>query len=108
MFPILLNPLPLLLVLSTAFGVLFHDTQVDAATKRYLAVPVTIVAYANTDMSIKMNDPHVHVEDGSSNLGGNQMGSQEARTQTRDGDKKYVQKRTSLEAYGSEYIWPST
>lgn len=108
MFPIIINPLPLLIVLSTAFGVLFHDTQVDAATKRFLSVPVTIVAYANTDMSIKMNDPHIHTVDGSYILGGSQLKGDQPRTQTRNDDKKYVtQKRSSLQDYGSEYIWPS-
>jgi hypothetical protein len=109
MFPLLINPLPVLLTLSTAFGVLVHDTQLDAAAKTALTVPVTIAAYAGAEYVTKMNDPHIHNERASFSNGLSELKGEQPRTQTRGGDdKKYVvQKKSNVHSYGSEYIWPS-
>ena len=109
MFPILINPLPVLLTLSTAFGVLVHDTQLDMAAKTALTAPIVVVAYAGADMAMKMNDPHIHNERVSFSNGVRELKGEQPRTQTRNGDdKKYlVQKKSSTLSYGSEYIWPS-
>lgn len=110
MYPILINPIPLLLTLSTAFGVLMHDTQLDTAAKTALTTPVSIVGFLGSEGSLKFNDPHVHNESSSMSQGVRDLKDVNPRTQTRGGDdKKYViQKKSSLQSYGSEYIWPST
>ncbi|MBC7869019.1 hypothetical protein H7X69_02485 [Candidatus Saccharibacteria bacterium] len=109
MFPLLINPLSLLLTLSTAFGVLVHDTQLDTAAKTALTVPIAIVAYGGTDMVMKMNDQHIHNERVSLSQSLGQLKGEQPRTQTRGGDDKkyFVQKKSSVHSYGSEYVWPS-
>lgn len=109
MFPLPLNPLPLLVTISTAFGVLIHDTQLDVMAKTALTTPMAIVGYVGVDAAMKMNDPHVHNERVSLSHSMRVMKGSQPRTQTRGGDdKKYViQKKSSVHSYGSEYIWPS-
>ena len=110
MFPLLINPLPLLLTLSTAFGVLVHDTQLDMAAKTALTVPIAIVAYGGADMTMKINDQHIQNERVSMSQRLGELKGDQPRTQTRGGDDKkyFVQKKSSVHSYGSEYIWPST
>lgn len=109
MFPLLINPLPLLLTLSTAFGVVVHDTQLDMAAKTAMTIPIAIIGFVGTEVSLKLNDPHVHNESASVSQSVRELKAANPRTQTRGGDdKKYViQKKASLQSYGSEYIWPS-
>jgi len=110
MYPLLINPIPLLLTLGTAFGVLVHDTQMDAAAKTALTTPISIVGFLGNEGSLKLNDPHIHTESLSISQGVRDLKDVNPRTQTRGGDdKKYViQKKSSIHSYGSEYIWPST
>lgn len=109
MFPLLINPLPLIFTISTVFGVLVHDTQLDTAAMTALTVAVPIVGYVGSGVSLKLNDPHIHNESISVAQGVRELKDDNPRTQTRGGDdKKYViQKKASLQSYGSEYIWPS-
>jgi len=110
MLPLLINPLPLLLTISTVFGVLVHDTQLDMAAMTALTVAVPIVGYVGNGVSLKLNDPHIHNESVSVSQSVRDLKDNTPRTQTRGGDdKKYViQKKSSIHSYGSEYIWPST
>ena len=108
MFPLSINPLPILLTLSTAFGVLVHDTQIDAAARSVLTTPISIVSYSSADLLTKMNDPHIHNERASVSRSVDDMQPAQPRTPTRSDDKKYVgQKKSAVLSYGSEYIWPS-
>lgn len=109
MYPLLINPIPLLLTLSAAFGVLIHDTQVDRAASTIMSTPVAIVSSGESGVSSKMNDLHVHSERVSVPQNVDELKTSQPRTKPRDGDdKKYVvQKKSSLSLYGSEYIWPS-
>lgn len=109
MNPILLSPLPFLITLSTAFGVVIHDTQLDMAAKTALTIPYAVVDFAGSEMSMKFNDPHTHSENSSVTQNLRDMKADQPRTQTRGGDdKKYVvQKKSSVHSFGSEYIWPS-
>lgn len=63
MFPLLLNPIIILMSLSTAMGVLIHDTRLDKATTAAIALPAIM---ANYDINSKFlnfgSDPHTHVE----------------------------------------------
>lgn len=102
MFPFVINPLPILLTLTTTFGVLVHDTQIDQATSIAIALPVAVATYGVADVSLKLNDLHVHAERVS-------FSSRQPSTQPRSNDdKKYiVAKKYSLNSFGGEYSWPS-
>lgn len=103
MFPLLLNPLPVLLTLSTTFGVLVHDLHLDQVTS--VATVPAIVAVAGVgfiDPNLKWNE-HVHPEKSSVRINGSQP-----RVQPRSEDKKYVShKKYTSNAYSSDYSWPS-
>lgn len=103
------NLLPLLFTLSTAFGVLVHDTQLDRATATALSAPVAIINVAAADSSLKSSDLHVHSERASFSRSISELDGSQPRTQTRNGDdKKYVvQKKLSSSSTDSEYSWPS-
>jgi hypothetical protein len=108
MFPLLINPLPILLTLSAAFGVLVHDTQIDAAARTVLTTPIAIVGNMESELLTKMNDPHINNERASVSRGVDDLRPTQPRTPSRSDDKKYVvQKKSSVLSYGSEYIWPS-
>lgn len=109
MFPLLINPIPLIITLSTAFGVLIHDTQIDKATSTALTMPALIAAYGAADIALKLNDPHVHNERASLSEGVRDLKASQPRVQPRNGDdKKYVtQKKSAVTTFGSEYSWPS-
>lgn len=107
MLPLLINPLPIFLTLMTSFGVLFHDTQVDHATSKALAVPATVLNVNSSEL-LRPNDPHVHTEQ--INANNIQLsGTDQPRTQTRrDKDKEYISvKKYVSDGMGSEYSWPS-
>jgi hypothetical protein len=110
MFPLLINPLPLLLTLTTSFGVLFHDSQLDRASSIALSLPVAFAAVGSADLSFKLNDPHLHAERISIAQRFEQLRSSQPRIQTRNSeDKKYIStKKFSSDTDGSEYRWPST
>jgi hypothetical protein len=109
MSPILINPLSLILTLATSFGVLLHDTQLDRATSISLALPTTFATIKVNDISIKLSDPHLHVEliSYTENIDGLRLA--QPRIQPRSGEeKRYVaSKKFSSDTEGSEYIWPS-
>lgn len=102
MFPLAINPLPVLLTLTTTFGVLVHDTQIDQATTVALALPAIVASYGAADISLKLNDPHTHVKRVS-------FASRQQSTQPRNSDdKKYiVAKKYSSNGFGGDYSWPS-
>lgn len=102
MFPLLLNPLPILITITTTFGVLLHDTHIDRAATAALALPVAIVAIGAIDKALKLNDPHTHTSRFVLATGSN------PRTPARDDDKKYVSvKKYVSDGMGSQYHWPS-
>ena len=63
---LLLSPLSIFLSLSTATGVLVHDTRVDKATLTVLSAASGTSANANSEASVKLvnhaTDSHTHVE----------------------------------------------
>ena len=94
MFSALLNPLAILISLSTATGVLVHDMHIDAAASAVVAMPATI---GNYDISSKLagfGDAHTHVERGAMAQAIINLQGQNPRIQPRVEDKKYLlQKR---------------
>jgi len=109
MFPILINPLTLLLSLTASFGVLVHDTNIDRAASIAISMPIGLAVVASVDSSFKFSDQHTHTERVSYASAIHQIGSEQPRTQTRNGDdKKYIfNKKYVSNTDGSEYHWPS-
>lgn len=101
MFPLLINPLPLILTLTTSFGVLLHDTQIDRATITALTIPAIIASYGSADTALKASEGHTRTERVS-------VASGEPRVQPRgNDDKKYViGKKFRASLHGSDYAWP--
>jgi len=108
MFPLLIKSLPSLLTITTSFGVLLHDTQIDHATSTAL-LPAAFATYAAADTVIKFNDNHLHTDRTSIGENITQLRSGQPRTPARsDEDKKYiVAKKLAADSGGSEYHWPS-
>jgi hypothetical protein len=95
MFSSLLNPLIVLISLSTATSLLVHDMHVDTVASTALSMPV---AAANYDASSKLasfgGDSHTHVERGAMAQAIINLQGQNPRIQPRIEDKKYLlQKR---------------
>ncbi|MFZ2125991.1 MAG: hypothetical protein WAV04_00565 [Candidatus Microsaccharimonas sp.] len=107
MFPIIINPLALLFTVTTTFGVLVHDTQLDRAALAAV-VPVSFASFAAIDSVLKSGESHVHVErvHGPNTLA--TLRSTVPRVQPRDDDRRYIQsKKVYLGTAGSSYLWPS-
>lgn len=64
MFPFtaILSPLSILLSLSTASGVLIHDTKIDKATAAAIAPLAVVANYEAADKFKMSGDPHTHSE----------------------------------------------
>lgn len=108
MFPLFINPVSILLTLTTSFGVIIHDTQIDRATTAAFAVPAIIATFGVADITMKSNDPHIHVERFSAADTIRSLKSGQPRTQTRDDDKEFMAiKKYVSDGVGSEYNWPS-
>lgn len=107
MFPLIINPLPLIFTLATTFGVLVHDTQLDRATTVALAVPAAIASYAAVDQMNKNDQSHTHVERVSHQ---NAMGLRMMvpRLQPRDDDRRYLSNKKVYFGAGEHIsLWPS-
>jgi len=108
MFPLLINPFPVLLTFSAMFGVLVHDSRIDHAIS-VVAVPSMISGYNENESSLKLSDLHIHAERVSFSRSVGSVNSAEPTMRPRDeDDNKYVvQKKPSANTYGSVYSWPS-
>ena len=104
MFPIIINPIPLILTISTTFGVLVHDAHLSQLAG-IASIPVVAAAYVATADFVQKSDPHTHIERAS--LRRTTLG--EPSIQPRIGnDKKYISlKKYSSNSFGSDYCWPS-
>lgn len=89
MLPFITTPVPILISLSTMFGVLVHDTKIDQMTTGLLAVPAIIASYEGINSAIKMSDPHTHVERVSVSQFARAFAAEVPRTQVRQDEKKY-------------------
>lgn len=106
----LINPLVLLFTLTTAFGVLIHDTQVDRTAVAYV-VPVIFAGSAMIDTSVKISEgsAHVHVKRVHGPKGyASTIRSSLPRLQPRDDDRRHIQSKRLIYSGGNDnYIWPS-
>lgn len=102
MFPFttLLTPLSIALSLSTATGVLLHDTKLDKAASLAPALSAGLDA---ADRSIKLaGDPHTHAERGSLSQAVRDIKSQNPRVQPRTTeDKKHLMQKNTPRGYHS-------
>jgi len=105
MFPILLNPIPLILTISTAFGVLVHDVQLTHVAEAASIPAISVGFVAASEIAHKFSDQHTHVE--RMNLG--RSSSNQPSIQPRnDQDKKYIsQKKFNSNSTATDYSWPS-
>ena len=104
----IINPLAFLFTVTTTFGVLLHDTQLDRAAITYV-VPVAFATYAAVDTAIKSSESHVHVERVHGPKGfASTIRAHIPRVQPRDDDRRYIQsKKLYFGTDGSGYLWPS-
>lgn len=111
MFPLpaLLNPLAVVLSISTASGVFVHDSNIDKAT--LTALNPSIVRSADPAEGLKKlgNTPHTHDERGSLSQAVRDIKGQKPRIHSRNTeDREYVTgKKSNINEPGSDYIWPS-
>jgi len=106
--PPIVNPLPFVFIVATAFGVLMHDTQVDHATSVAIVSPVGFSDYAAADASSKSNE-HVHVERVSVSSQASATHHENVpKTGPRDDHNRYVQtKKHVTTGGGNDDLWPS-
>lgn len=98
--PLILNPLPILLSLSTMFGVLVHDTKVDQFTTSLLAVPTIVVTYDGVNNVLKQSDSHTHTERMVLSQLTRSLALENPRMQPRGyEDKKYVLQRNVIRGH---------
>jgi uncharacterized membrane protein len=63
MFTSLINPLLMIMCISTATGVLVHDTRIDKAASTALALPSVMAEVdAGNKMAALAGDAHTHIE----------------------------------------------
>lgn len=96
MFSNLLNPLAILVSISTATGVFMHDMSLDKLTSTALALPSVMANYeANGHVVHFGGDLHPHVERLSLSQAVNDLKGQNPRIQPRlsDDKKHLLQKR---------------
>lgn len=92
---LLVTPLSIFLSLSTATGVLVHDTRIDKATMTALAIPSVVASYqANTKLVNYATDSHTHTERHSFSQSIRDLKADNPRIQPRaQEDKKYVSQK---------------
>jgi hypothetical protein len=98
----LTNPLPIVFIIATAFGVLMHDTQVDRAAQLAIIAPSSFSDFAVADASSKATE-HVHVERVSVL---NASRSSNPNNQPRDDHRRYIQPKKTVTSSGSNGVLP--
>lgn len=94
MFPALLNPLSVLVSLSTLAGVVIHDTNIDKAAMAAVALPTVVAVYEATNKFMVGSDAHVHPEHHVVNKNGPQDGGKRPTIRPRaHDDRKHVQQK---------------
>lgn len=90
MFAQIINPIIIAMSLSTAAGVLLHDTRIDKMTATALSLP-SLVTYADIDkVAYLKSDLHNHIERSSLSQAVNDLKTQAPRIMPRSEDKKHA------------------
>ena len=101
------TPLFISLTFATAFGVLFHDTQVDKAATAAFVAPVAAASFAIVNLSNKLDD-HVHVEKASPADQAGALRGNIAKAPPRTDDRRYIQsKKIFFGGSNNSGLWPS-
>lgn len=89
MFPfVFLNPLPVLISLSTMFGIVVHDTKIDQLTVAIVTVPAVVASYDIASKVINPADGHTHSERMSLSQMVRDINNDNPRTTPRNQEKK--------------------
>ena len=104
-----LNKIPTMILLTAAFGVLMHDTQISNATITAVS-PSKVVSNNHIDVMIIMRgNKHINIEINSFSDSTHNIKAQQTSTQPKNEDeKKYIaQRRLMGNSVGNEYSWPT-
>jgi hypothetical protein len=94
MFANILNPLAIIISLSTASGVLVHDTKIDRAAAVAFSAPATMATYEAPSKAISFSsDAHTHVERASFAGAVNTLSGHTPSVQPRSNDKKHLMQK---------------
>ena len=103
------HPLSVTISLLAMCGMLSHDTQIDNAVSSVDIKSSKITSSDPESAKMKLPEQHTHVDSDSFTSGTVGVRAQQPASQAKTEDeKKYVtQRRLSVNAFGSEYSWPS-
>lgn len=91
MFAFLINPILAIMSLSTAAGVLLHDTRIDKAAVTALALPTAVISLDGSNKLAGISgDLHTHTERTSLSQAVHDLKGQTQRTLPRNEDKKHA------------------
>jgi len=109
MFTPYINTSIFILTLSTAFGVLVHDTHLDRMAAVAVGVPAAVATYAAADQFLKKTD-HTHVDRSGFTKQALVSHSKQPRVQPREDNYRYVQSKKSAwngDGGSTSDLWPS-
>ncbi|MEI7918591.1 MAG: hypothetical protein WCH58_04385 [Candidatus Saccharibacteria bacterium] len=104
------HPLSVTVSLLAVFGMLSHDTQIDNAVSAAASKTSSKITSIDPEsIRMKLPEQHTHVNSDSFTSGTISLRAQQPASQAKTEDeKKYIaQRRLSVNAFGSEYSWPS-
>ena len=94
----IINPLSVLISLSTLFGVVMHDTKIDQMTTTILAAPAALASYEGaTNVLSKMD--HTHAERVSVTELGRSLAYESPRTQVRNDIRKHIMQKNVMRGH---------
>jgi hypothetical protein len=98
MFSLIINPLAIIVSLTTACGVFVHDMKIDKFTMAALALPAVVASYdAGSKLAQLSPDLHTHSERLSLSQAVNDLRAQQPRVQPRtNDDKKHLLQRHAV------------
>ena len=97
---LIFNPLPILLSLSTMFGVLVHDTKIDQFTTSIMTAPSIVASYDGINGALKLGDAHTHTERTAISQLTRSLALESPRMQPRSNDyKKYVLQKNVMRGH---------
>lgn len=97
----LINPLSVMISLSTMFGVVVHDTKIDQLTATMIAVPVIVATYegAGAMHVLQSSNPHTHSEQLSLSQAVRNLAMQAPRIQPRSDEKKHLLQKNVMRGH---------
>lgn len=94
MFNSILNPIAIFISLTTASGILVHDTKIDKAAAVAFAAPAVIASFDAPSKSASFSsDAHTHVERASVSQTINTLNGHTPSVQPRADDKKHLMQK---------------